>query len=181
MTDKPSVKLKKLWYIIWAIWLMIFAVAVGILAFFVNLLAAAIAAAVLLVLMIGILFWVPAAYREAEYSIQEEGIRMRWGVVWKKQVTVPYQKITNVDITRGPLERFLGIGTIHLQTAGAGGQQGQKAELKLPGTENPDLIRDRVLEKLKLKSASYVEKTKDQILYEILDQLKTIASIIGKP
>ncbi|MGM0366087.1 MAG: PH domain-containing protein [Actinomycetota bacterium] len=182
MADKPSVKLKKLWYTVWAVWLVFIAAGIIILALPAGLIAAAAAAAAILVVTAGLLFWIPAAYRQAEYSIREEGVNMRWGVIWKKQVTVPYPKITNVDITRGPLERFWGIATVHLQTAGAGGQQGQKAELKLPGIENPDYIKDKVLSKIKVKGDSYAGayKAEDQILVEILSQVKTISSILDK-
>ena len=85
-----------------------------------------------LVIMILTAIWIPAAFKALEYTIDEDGVKMKGGVVWKKYVTVPYSKITNVDITRGPLQRLFNIGTIHVQTAGAAGKQGEKAELNFP-------------------------------------------------
>ncbi len=108
--------------------------------------------------MIPFLFWIPRAYQVLEYSIEEDSIKMKEGVFWKKNVTIPYLKITNVDITQGPVQRALGIGVIHVQTAGAGGQQGQKAELKINGIKNLDELRDMILEKIKnYHSSKYKE------------------------
>jgi len=101
------------------------------------------------VVMILFLIWIPAAFRALQYTIDEDGVKMSGGVVWKKQVTVPYAKITNVDITRGPLQRYYNIGTIHVQTAGAAGKQGEKAELKLAGIRELDTVRDVIIENIK--------------------------------
>jgi uncharacterized protein len=71
---------------------------------------------------IPVLFWIPKAYRILEYFIDDDSIKMQAGVVWKKNVTVPYEKITNIDVTSGPVQRKFNVGTIHVQTAGYGGQ-----------------------------------------------------------
>ena len=133
---KPEIEQRKLWFITWAIafilgtllWIIppLFIGGEGFI-FFAAFLV------IWLIAMILTVFWIPAAFRVLEYVIDEDGVKMSGGVVWKKHVTVPYSKITNVDITRGPLQRYYNIGTIHVQTAGAGGKQGEKAELKLTG------------------------------------------------
>ncbi|MFQ5917784.1 MAG: PH domain-containing protein [Candidatus Binatia bacterium] len=71
--------------------------------------------------MVPILLWIPAFYKSLEYIIDSDSVKIRKGVFWRKRVAVPYQKITNVDITQGPVQRMFNIGTIHVQTAGAGG------------------------------------------------------------
>lgn len=138
---------------------------------------------VFLVVMILIALWTPVFFKTLEYGIDSEAVKMSKGVYWKKRTTVPYQKITNVDITQGPLERHYGIGTIHVQTAGAGGAQGGSAELILTGIRNLEHIKDVIMGGVKglpvngtvPASAQPVTKTSDHdILKSILEELKAI-------
>jgi len=144
-----------------------------------------------LISLIIVLIWVPAAYRALEYYIQQDSVKMKGGVFWRKHVTIPNRKITNIDITQGPFERFLKIGTIHVQTAGAGGQQGQKAELKINGVREMGTIKDTIINNINTstvtgvreaeiplrnystETASVTSKEKE-ILFDILSTLKSI-------
>ncbi|MFO7928765.1 MAG: PH domain-containing protein [Candidatus Humimicrobiaceae bacterium] len=178
---KPSPMLKKLWYIVWLLWLLIGIIIFIGLTVFLDILIFSISMGVFLALMAAVLAWIPKAYREVEYFIEDGSVKMRWGVVWKKQVTVPYKKITNVDITQGPMERFLGTGTLHLQTAGAGGKEGTKAELKLPGIKNLGETRDLIVGKLEAKkSAGKEELPQGNTLAEILEELRQIHLLLQK-
>ena len=154
--DRPGLKPEKeqrtLWFITWIIVLVlgtpawpvpIFFVRYEGIFFFITFLV------IWLIAMILIPIWIPAAFRALEYTIDEDGVKMSGGVVWKKYVTVPYSKITNVDITRGPLQRYYKIGTIHIQTAGARGKQGEKAELKLTGIRDLEKVRAVIIENIR--------------------------------
>ncbi len=99
----------------------------------------------LLLVMIPVGVWLPVYQRSIEYVIDAESVRSRRGVFWTRTTTVPYHKITNIDITQGPVQRLFGIGTIHVQTAGAGGSQGGQAELLLQGIEDLEGLRDQLL------------------------------------
>ena len=149
MKLKPEEQLKTLWYINWLIVFVLGLVLWVLLIFLVNPLIFVICLGVWFLVMIPVLFWIPKAYQMLEYSIEEDSAKMKEGVFWKKNVTVPYLKITNVDITHGPIQRALGIGVIHVQTAGAGGQQGQKAELKINGVKDLEELRDKILRNIK--------------------------------
>jgi membrane protein YdbS with pleckstrin-like domain len=193
MKFKPESQLKTLWYIIWMIAFVLGLIVWLFCIFFINPFIFSICLAVFFVIMILVLFWIPRAYRVLEYSLEDDSVKMQEGVVWKKNTTVPYLKITNVDITQGPIQRVLGIGVIHVQTAGAGGQQGQKAELKINGVKNLDELRDKILESIKtyhlnktqeiekplLKPGDRVFQKKDidvstRLLGEILEELSSI-------
>lgn len=113
---------------------------------------------------------------------------MSGGVVWKKYVTVPYSKITNVDITRGPLQRYYKIGTIHVQTAGAAGKQGEKAELKLVGIRELEKIRGVIIENIRDLNYPGTSRTKkaekppaqENIFQDMLRELRDIKDLLGK-
>ncbi|MFC1509176.1 PH domain-containing protein [Candidatus Omnitrophota bacterium] len=100
---------------------------------------------VYLLLMLLYALWIPAFYKTLEYRIDSEAVKASKGVFWKKHTSVPYAKITNVDITEGPLQRMYGIGTVHVQTAGAGGAQGAVAELRLDGVTDYARLKEIVM------------------------------------
>lgn len=164
MKFKPEEQLKTLWYITWLIIFVLGLVLWVVLIFIVNPLIFTICLGVWFLILIPIIFWIPKAYKVLEYSIEEDSVKMKEGVFWKKNVTIPYLKITNVDVTQGPLQRALGIGTIHVQTAGAGGQQGQKAELKINGIKNLEELRDEIVDRIKYYHLSRTGDTKKQTL-----------------
>jgi len=200
MTVKPEKELKVIWYMTAFI---VFAVtAVILLTFYLFTdvnpkVIAGFSVAWLLSLVIT-LIWIPAAYRAVEYYIEDDSVKMKGGIFWRKQVTVPNQKITNIDITQGPFQRFLKLGTIHVQTAGAGGQQGQKAELKISGVRDTGKIKDAISENIasitpaflkekergSLPSYQQVAKTgfssEREVLADILEILKSIDERLKK-
>ncbi|MDT8285865.1 MAG: PH domain-containing protein [Elusimicrobiales bacterium] len=98
--------------------------------------------------------WIPAFYRSLEYSIDEDAVRCNSGVFWKRRVTVPYSKITNVDIMQGPVQRMYGVGSVHVQTAGAGGAQGGMAELAFLGVRNLEGVREAIMTRVKFRAAA---------------------------
>lgn len=93
-------------------------------------------------------FWLPAYFKSLEYAIEEEAVRGKKGVFWRRYVTVPYTKITNVDVSQGPVQRLYKIGTVHVQTAGAGGQQGARAELLILGVKDLNEIKNAIMKRV---------------------------------
>jgi uncharacterized protein len=149
MEIKPEPQLKTLWYLSWAVAFCPVIILLLILLFFADKLIVGSFIAAWIIIFIPILFWIPKAYRIVKYFIDGDSVKMQAGVVWKKKVTVPFLKITNIDITSGPIQRKFGVGTIHVQTAGYGGQQGQKSELKINGVKDTEKIRDIIIENIK--------------------------------
>ncbi len=73
-------------------------------------------------LLIFFWIWAKLIYRFYRYELREDGFRKEHGVIWKKYVTVPYDRIQNVDIHRGVIDRILGLSDLNIQTAGASAQ-----------------------------------------------------------
>ncbi|MDD3819417.1 MAG: PH domain-containing protein [Actinomycetota bacterium] len=194
---KPEKELKTLWLITWTIWLV-----AGVLLltplFFIGIESwiALTSIVVYILILIPVLIWINAAFNAIEYCIDDEGVKMKGGAVWKKHVTVPYSKITNVDVTQGPMQRYFNVGTIHVQTAGAGGQQGQKAELKINGIREMDKIKDIIIKKVKevtypLSNTRVAKDEREpfrgssvqvnsQVFEDILNELREIKALLEK-
>ena len=97
--------------------------------------------------------WAKLTYRYYKYELTEAGFRKESGVIYKRYVTIPYDRIQNVDIYRGILARFLGLSDLQIQTAGASavvgryGAFGMGAEGRLPAIskETAEELRDEVV------------------------------------
>lgn len=187
LTLKPEKKQRTLWFITWVIVFVIGTPLWIVAPFFKReiVILFSVFLFIWLVTMILVVIWIPAAFKALEYTIDDDGVKMKGGVVWKKYVTVPYSKITNVDITRGPLQRLYNIGTIHVQTAGAAGQQGEKAELKLAGIRDLEKVREVIIENIKDLNYPGSSKMKKELLSggetvskDILNELRDIKNIL---
>ena len=187
---RPEKALKTMWFIGWAIpfvlvlafWVVLLLTGeVGKLGFGICLIG-------WLILMSLILFWIPAFYNSLEYVIESNSVKMRRGVFWRKGVTVPYTKITNIDVTQGPVQRMFDIGTIHVQTAGAGGPQAKAAEQKLLGIRDMDGLKNTIMERVRGYIISrpgevkkeVVEGSDSEMFRHMLKELTTIRELLEK-
>jgi len=140
MVIKPDKNLKKLWLVEWILFFIPVCIGDFVL---ITLLSDpdqkiifGILITLILVIWLFVLPYIPAFYRSLEYRINSDSISGKSGVFWKKTTTIPYYKITNIDITQGPLQRMYKISNIHCQTAGVAGPKGKKAELLMFGIKD---------------------------------------------
>jgi len=185
---KPEKEQKTLWFVGWGIPFILGLALWVVLLFTVDKLIFGLCVVGWLILMMPILLWMPAFYRSLEYVIDIDCVWMKKGVFWRKRVTVPYPKITNVDVTQGPVQRMFNIGTMHVQTAGAGGPQGRQAELKLLGVRDLDGLKDTIMERVRGYTISrpkdvkkeVAEESDSEILRHMLKELTSIRGILEK-
>ena len=99
--------------------------------------------------------WAKLTYHFYRYELREDGFRKELGIIWKTYVTIPYDRIQNVDIHRGVIARILGLSDLNIQTAGASAQVsrygtwGTGAEGRLPGLsrEVAEQLRDELVKR----------------------------------
>ncbi len=63
---------------------------------------------------------IPRQVRAIGYAERNEDLLIRGGIMFHRVMVVPYGRMQYVDVTMGPLERLLGLSTIHLHTASPG-------------------------------------------------------------
>ena len=85
--------------------------------------------------------WPAKTWKHASYRITGSGIEIRRGVWWREVVAVPRSRVQHTDVSQGPLERSLGLGSLVLYTAGT-----DHSRVALPGLAYEDAlaIRDRL-------------------------------------
>lgn len=185
-TFKPKEVLRTFWLTLWFAWLVVGLAAGALPAVLETIfglpirgfLPSIITIASLLLVMIPVGVWLPAYHRSIEYWIDSESVRSRRGVFWRRVTTVPFHKITNIDATQGPVQRMFGIGTIHVQTAGAGGSQGGQAELLLQGIDDLDAMRDVLLAAASDERAGPAAGSTHGASEPILEELKKIRHLL---
>ena len=106
-------------------------------------------------------FWAGLSYKAYKYQLTEDVFKKEHGVIWKRYVSIPYERIQNVDIHRGVLARILGLSDLMIQTAGYAGMTGRhgiggrEPEGKLPGIshEKAEQLREELVMKAKGKKS----------------------------
>lgn len=101
-------------------------------------------------LVVGPFFWMPLLplyfrYRTMRYRFDEEGITMRWGILFRKEISLTYARIQDIHLTSNFLERWLGLARIQIQTAS--GSAG--AEMTIEGLPEFEAIRDHLYARMR--------------------------------
>jgi len=83
----------------------------------------------------------PRRVRSIGYRLREDDLLFRRGIMFQRQVAVPYGRMQLVDITRGPVARALGLADLKFVTAAA------STAVTVPGLpmEEADRLRDELV------------------------------------
>ena len=87
-------------------------------------------------------WWPGVSYRHTDYRISDQGLRIRRGVLWRSVGNVPRSRVQHTDVSQGPVERYFGLATLVVYTAGT-----HHASTSLRGLphERALLIRDHLI------------------------------------
>lgn len=90
-----------------------------------------------LLIAIALILRIPARrYGARGYQISADRLRVVRGLLFRSDTVVPFGRVQHIDVDQGPLERFFGIATLTLHTAG-----NHNASVALPGL-GEELARD---------------------------------------
>ena len=56
-------------------------------------------------------------YRTLRYRFDDDGVSVSHGLLWRRETYLTYARIQDIHVTRNIFERWLGIGTVKIQTA----------------------------------------------------------------
>ena len=77
-------------------------------------------------------------YKTLRYAFDDEGVSMRWGLMFRKEIYLTYRRIQDIHVTRNLLQRWLGLADVAVQTASGGAS----VEMVIEGVRDPDRLRD---------------------------------------
>ncbi len=77
-------------------------------------------------------------YKTLRYEFDDEGVSMRWGILFRREISLNYSRLQDIHLKSNFIERWLGLGDVKLQTAS--GSSG--AEMTIEGFQEFELVRD---------------------------------------
>jgi putative membrane protein len=77
-------------------------------------------------------------YETMRFRFDAEGVHMRWGILFRRQINLTYARIQDIHLTSGLIQRWLGLADIRIQTAS--GSAG--AEMTIEGLLEFEAVRD---------------------------------------
>lgn len=121
------------------------------------------------------LAWAYLVWRNYSYSFKDDSIKIKHGVLRKKDRKIPLKRIQNVDVSRNIVQRALGIAQVNLETAGGDTTEASFKYLELDDARS---MQDRIRSRKKRDSDEPAgdeagESEEDQegnLVYEISDR-----------
>jgi putative membrane protein len=115
-------------------------------------------------------------YHSLRYRFDEHGVAITWGILFRTDTFLTYQKIQDIHLTRSWLERLLGIGTVEIQTASST----RGAVESLVGLRDFELVRDFLYQSMRGHEADESARTPDadplEVLVAIRDEIRGLRS-----
>ncbi len=118
-------------------------------------------------------------YETLWYRFTDEGVSMGYGILFRREMQLTYARMQDIHLSQNILERWLGIGTVTVQTAGAGAA----GNLVISGVRHHEQIRDYLYACMRgvrqLDTGAPVAST-EQTLVEIRDALHAAAQALSR-
>lgn len=119
-------------------------------------------------------------YHTLWYRFDATGVSMGYGILFRRELQLTYARMQDIHLSQNILERWLGIGTVTVQTAGSGAG----GNLSIVGVQHFELIRDYLYMKMRGVRAEpevhapAANDEADALLVEIRDALKDTATAL---
>jgi len=84
-------------------------------------------------------------YHTMRYKFDAEGVSMRWGILFRREVILNYSRIQDIHLQSNFIERWLGLGRVLIQTASGS----SNAEMTIEGLLEFEAVRDFLYTKMR--------------------------------
>ena len=84
-------------------------------------------------------------YKTLRYTFDAEGLTVRWGLLFRREVSLTYARIQDIHLVSNVFERWLGLGRVQIQTAS--GQS--SAEVTIEGLPDFEAVRDELYRRMR--------------------------------
>ncbi len=96
----------------------------------------------------GFVFMMPFFYfrfRTLRYTFDNEGLTVRWGLLFRREITLTYARIQDIHLVSNLVERWLGLGRVQIQTASGSAA----AEITIEGLPDFEHVRDELYRRMR--------------------------------
>ena len=84
-------------------------------------------------------------YYTLKYRFDSEGISMKWGFIFRREVNLTYARIQDIHLTSGVIQRWLGLADLKIQTASGSAEP----EMTVEGIVEYESLRDFLYTKMR--------------------------------
>jgi len=122
------------------------------------------------------------------YEFDDEGVSMRWGILFRREISLNYSRLQDIHLKSNVVQRWLGLGDVKLQTASGSAS----AEMTIEGFREFALVRDFLYSRMRgakherqLPSTPNVAATVDwpsptAVDAEVVAELRAARSELGR-
>jgi membrane protein YdbS with pleckstrin-like domain len=120
-------------------------------------------------------------YHTLHFRFDDEGLSVGHGILFRREMHLTYARMQDIHLSQNLLERWLGIGTVAVQTAGAG----DGGDMKIEGIRDFEAVRDYLYARMrgvreKTAMPGQARSSEEQLLTEIRDSLRAAAAALGE-
>lgn len=118
-------------------------------------------------------------YHTLRYRFDDEGLSVGHGILFRREVHLTYARMQDIHLKQNVLERWLGIGTVTVQTAGAS----DSGDVHIEGVRDFEGVRDYLYARMRgVREPSAPKLEGDTaLLAEIRDELRAAARALRAP
>ena len=128
-------------------------------------------------------------YHTLHYRFDDDGVSMGYGILFRREMHLTYARMQDIHLSQNLFERWLGIGSLRVQTAGGG----EGGDLEIVGVRDFEAIRDYLYARMRGVRERRVAPTAapavaavpgtstDQVLVAIRDELRAAARALAAP
>jgi uncharacterized membrane protein YdbT with pleckstrin-like domain len=119
-------------------------------------------------------------FKTLRYRFDEKGVAVSYGLLWRRESYLTYARIQDIHVSRNILERWLGLGSVEIQTA-AGSANAQEA---IVGVRRYDDIRNFLYARMRghqhapVAGAGQTSAPADRLLEAIRDEMHAIRTTL---
>lgn len=127
--------------------------------------------------------WIRRYHAALRCDLTERSVIVGKGLVFRRELTIPLDKIQDISIREGPLLSAFGLLQLRIETAGQSNAATGKSDADLIGLIDARQVRDRILVQRDALTAGEKEPVATdasrQLLTEIRDSLLRIEGAMG--
>jgi putative membrane protein len=138
-------------------------------------------------LMAGPFFFLPLIplyfrYHTMRYRFDEDGISMKWGILFRREINLTYSRIQDIHLTSNLIERWFGLARIQVQTASGRSD----AEMTIEGIPEFEMLRDYLYTRMRGVSTAHAPSSVQHhddlgsTLSEIAAEMREIRRLIAE-
>jgi putative membrane protein len=117
-------------------------------------------------------------YHTLRYRFDDQGVSISYGVLFRREAFLTYARIQDIHLKRNIVERWLGLGTVEVETASGAGSGPEQ----IMGLVEHEEVRDYLYARMR-GAATPPEKSRDEsttaLLVEIRDALRDVRGALG--